>query len=70
MQKLVNQLFLIIRNKGITYNEIAEKTGLYSQAISRSLRNNSDMRVSSLVKIADAVGYEIVLIKKDENISK
>lgn len=47
--------------------DIAKKAGISRSQISNFLWGTTDTRLTTFVRILDAVGYEIVIRKKNEN---
>ena len=58
-------LKLIIRERGLSYAEIAEITGLSLRTVQEIL-NGADCRVSSLKKIVDSLGLELTISSRVE----
>lgn len=46
----------VLKKYGITQIELAEKLGINRVSVSRLLSDNNDMRVSTIMKIANAIG--------------
>lgn len=60
LQKIING---ILQEKGLTQKQLATVIGLKSQStIAEKLQ--TDMRISGLIKIANALGYDVCLVKK------
>lgn len=56
----------IMRRSWMTYKKVMEACGFKSSSsISTPIKKN-DMHVSTLVKIADVCGYDLVLVKREE----
>ena len=49
----------ILKQRGLTQNELAEMLGINRVSLSRILSNKNDMRVSTITKIADAIGCDV-----------
>ena len=49
----------ILKQRGLTQNELADRLGINRVSLSRILSNKNDMRVSTIQKIADAIGCDI-----------
>ena len=48
-----------LKQRGITQNELADRLGINRVSLSRILSNKNDMRVSTIKKIADAIGCDV-----------
>lgn len=48
-----------LKQRGLTQNELAERLGINRVSLSRILSNKNDMRVSTIIKIADAIGCDV-----------
>ena len=48
-----------LKQRGLTQNELADRLGINRVSLSRILSNKNDMRVSTLKKIADAIGCDV-----------
>lgn len=55
----------ILKNKKINQKDFASMLGLKSQSGVSSRLNDGVMRVSSLMEMADALGYDVVLKPKN-----
>lgn len=53
-----------IKAKGMTISGLAEKLGVSFPSLSRSV-NRSDLSVKQIKDIADALGYEVVIMFED-----
>ena len=49
----------ILKQRGLTQNELAERLGINRVSLSRILSNKNDMRVSTIRKIAEAIGCDV-----------
>ena len=49
----------ILKKRGLTQNELAERLGINRVSLSRILSNKNDIRVSTITKIADAIGCDV-----------
>ena len=49
----------ILKQRGLTQNELAERLGINRVSLSRILSNKNDMRLSTIRKIADAIGCDV-----------
>jgi DNA-binding phage protein len=58
-QELLWQLKGIVVAKGISYEQIAEKTGLKPSNISRMLNGKYSCTVDNLIKVVEAVGFKV-----------
>ena len=48
-----------LKQRGLTQNELAERLGINRVSLSRILSNKNDMRISTIKKIADAIGCDV-----------
>ena len=48
-----------LKQRGLTQNYLADRLGINRVSLSRILSNKNDMRVSTLKKIADAIGCDV-----------
>ena len=48
-----------LKQRGLTQNELAERLGINRVSLSRILSNKNDMRVSTITKIAEAIGCDV-----------
>ena len=48
-----------LKQRGLTQNELAERLGINRVSLSRLLSDKNDMRVSTMKKIADAIGCDV-----------
>ena len=48
-----------LKQKGLKQNELAERLGINRVSLSRILSNKNDMRISTIQKIADAIGCDV-----------
>ena len=48
-----------LKQRGLTQNEIADRLGINRVSLSRLLSDKNDMRVSTIKKIADAIGCDV-----------
>ena len=49
----------ILKQRGLTQNELADRMGINRVSLSRILSNKNDMRISTIKKIADAIGCDV-----------
>ena len=49
----------ILKQRGLTQNELADRLGINRVSLSRILSNKNDMRISTIKKIADAIGCDV-----------
>lgn len=62
MSKLIEQLKIIMRYKGISQIMLAERTGLTETTISRYMNGTREPNLNNLEKMAKAVECRVVLI--------
>ena len=48
-----------LKQRGLTQNELADRLGINRVSLSRLLSDKNDMRVSTIKKIADAIGCDV-----------
>ena len=48
-----------LKQKGLKQNELAERLGINRVSLSRLLSDKNDIRVSTMKKIADAIGCDV-----------
>ena len=49
-----------LKQRGLKQNDLAERLGINRVSLSRLLSDKNDMRVSTMKKIADAIGCDVV----------
>ena len=62
MTKIVDELFKLAKIENLSQKEISKRSGLAEETLSRAKRHGN-MNAENIEKIADALGYEIVLKK-------
>ena len=48
-----------LKKRGLKQNDLAERMGINRVSLSRLLSDKNDMRISTLKKIADAIGCDV-----------
>ena len=48
-----------LKQRGLTQNDLADRLGINRVSLSRLLSDKNDMRVSTITKIADAIGCDV-----------
>ena len=48
-----------LKQRGLTQNELSERLGINRVSLSRLLSDKNDMRISTIKKIADAIGCDV-----------
>lgn len=48
-----------LKQRGLTQNELADRLGINRVSLSRLLSDKNDMRISTMKKIADAIGCDV-----------
>lgn len=48
-----------LKQRGLTQNELADRLGINRVSLSRLLSDKNDMRMSTIKKIADAIGCDV-----------
>ena len=49
-----------LKQRGLKQNDLAERLGINRVSLSRLLSDKNDMRISTIKKIADAIGCDVV----------
>ena len=49
----------ILKQRGLTQNELADRLGINRVSLSRLLSDKNDMRISTMKKIADSIGCDV-----------
>ena len=49
----------VLKQRGLTQNELSERLGINRVSLSRLLSDKNDMRISTIKKIADAIGCDV-----------
>lgn len=57
----------IIKNEGITQNELARRLGISKQAVSCMLHKGNDMHLSTVITLLDKLGYTFNIEKVGED---
>ena len=52
-------ILVSLKHIGLTQNELAERLGINRVSLSRLLSDKNDMRISTIKKIADAIGCDV-----------
>ena len=55
-----------LKQRGLTQNELAERLRINRVSLSRLLSDKNDMRISTIKKIADAIGCDVSEFFKPE----
>ena len=55
----MKQIKETLKQRGLTQNELAERLGINRVSLSRLLSDKNDMRISTIKKIADAIGCDV-----------
>ena len=55
-----------LKQRGLKQNDLAERLGINRVSLSRLLSDKNDMRVSTIKKIADAIGCDVSEFFKPE----
>ena len=55
-----------LKQRGLTQNELADMLGINRVSLSRLLSDKNDMRMSTIKKIADAIGCDVAEFFKPE----
>lgn len=61
---LMSEIKTAVKNGPMKAKVVADMTGLSLPFISRTLNLNQDFRVTTVLKIINCLGYELVLRKK------
>ena len=49
----------VLKQRGLKQNDLAERLGINRVSLSRLLSDKNDMRISTIKKIADAIGCDV-----------
>ncbi|MDH5425709.1 MAG: helix-turn-helix transcriptional regulator [Gammaproteobacteria bacterium] len=69
LDTLLNEIIELSKAKGMKQKELAERAGLSAETLSRAKRSG-DMRLSSLIRLADTVGLKLKLSADNPVIEK
>lgn len=61
---IAEALKVMFKSKGYTQGDIAEKIGKKQNSVAMYLKTGEGMRVDNLMKLADACGYDVVLVDR------
>lgn len=61
---LGKKLAAIRKAAGLSQKDIADRTGMVQQKVSAAESGNTDNRISTIDRIADALGYKVDLVEK------
>ena len=50
----------VLKQRGLKQNDLADRLGINRVSLSRLLSDKNDMRISTIKKIADAIGCDVV----------
>ena len=53
------QIKEILKQRGLKQNDLADRLGINRVSLSRLLSDKNDMRISTITKIADAIGCDV-----------
>ena len=62
-KEIVDELVAIRKASGISQVELAKQTGIKQQALSRIEKKENGQYLRSVLNIAEALGYDLVLVK-------
>lgn len=61
----------VLKKYGITQSELAERLGINRVSVSRLLSDDNDMRASTIIKIANAIGCSVSeMFEGDEGVTR
>ena len=61
----------VLKKYGITQSELAERLGINRVSVSRLLSDDNDMRASTIIKIANAIGCSVSeMFEEDEGVTR
>jgi transcriptional regulator with XRE-family HTH domain len=63
---LCSALYASRLRQALTLAEVAERLGGHLQHVSRSLRGDDEMRGRRLFALADALGYDLALVPRED----
>lgn len=61
---LLNYLHKLAKEKGITHQAIANKTGFTSNNVSRMLQGRYSPSLDNFIRLAEAIDYDVAIINK------
>ena len=64
--KIIADIVQIRQSTGISQQEIEKRTGIKQPVIARMEKGTTTPRLDTVIKIADALGYELTLKEKEE----
>jgi transcriptional regulator with XRE-family HTH domain len=64
-KQLANALYSRRLYLGLPLRVVAERTGQHIPAVSLALNGGTEPRISTLLRLANALGYDLVLIPQD-----
>ena len=56
----------MMKSKKITQTEVAERIGKTQASVAMYLKNANGMRVDNLMNVADACGFDLALVNRDD----
>lgn len=59
----------VLKKYGVSQNELAERLGINRVSVNRMLRDENDMRYSTMVKFASAIGCKVTELVEETNTS-
>ena len=62
--KVSEALKSMMKGKKMTQTEVAERIGKNQNSVAMYLKNADSMRLDNLMKVADACGYDIVMVDR------
>lgn len=63
--KVSEALKAMMKGKGLTQAEVAERIGKNQNSVAMYLKNADSMRLDTLMKLTGACGYDVVLVARD-----
>ncbi len=66
---LLDQIILAGKKQGLEQKEIARKSGISQETLSRA-KKASDMQLSTLIRLANAVGLKVTLVPVEPVLEK
>ncbi|HEY4760540.1 MAG TPA: helix-turn-helix transcriptional regulator [Thermoguttaceae bacterium] len=56
----------IMESRELTFTTVAARAGIHRSSLYRMLNGKTDFHLSTLVEIANALGYEVQVVMKDK----
>jgi len=64
MANLIRSIREAIKNSGLTLNQLADRAGIDQSQLSRFMRNERGLTLTTLEALLDALGLEVRIVKR------